>query len=271
MSMAPFPQTPVLYPGTRNVRTSGQTLLVDDTPYLALGFFDIPYDDLPQAAATGANTINAIGPSASANCFNTYRETYLDRAYELGLNFAPNSSWTARLASPDVFSNVIPTFAPHKANIMWFLADEPDQINVPYWYVAPADLIAGYQAIKPLTTLPVMADFQRAAWSTPADLQPYLGSSDVWMAEPFGADFSSTTHAIDTFNTLRSQPIWIAQDDIDASLIVPKAYWTIIKGATGILYFNWGAFKGQPAKLAAASQAFHELGQLRSAIFASDV
>jgi hypothetical protein len=54
-------------------------------------------------------------------------------------------------------------------------------------------------------------------------------------------------------------------------LIVPKAYWAAISGATGIVYFNWDYFKADPAKLAAATQAFAELKQLNSVIFAANV
>jgi hypothetical protein len=50
-------------------------------------------------------------------------------------------------------------------------------------------------------------------------------------------------------------------------LLVPKAYWAVIQGATGIIYFDWDAFKSDPAKMAAAAQAFGELKGLKSAIF----
>lgn len=56
------PQQPVLHAGTREVRISGQTVLVDGAPYFAMGFFDVGYDDLPLAAAAGANTVNGLGP-----------------------------------------------------------------------------------------------------------------------------------------------------------------------------------------------------------------
>ncbi len=52
---------------------------------------------------------------------------------------------------------------------------------------------------------------------------------------------------------------------------MPKAYWAIISGATGIIYFTWGDFKADPAKLAAAKQAFDELKGLKSAIFGRNV
>jgi hypothetical protein len=264
------PQQPVLHSGTRNVRISGQTVQVDGAPYFAKGFFDVAYDDLPLAVAAGANTVNGLGINMAANCFNTWRENYLDRAYDLGLNFVPTSTTTARLGVPTVFPTALSSFAPHLANILWFLADEPDQSLVPAWFIPAPTFLAEYQTAKPNVSLPIMADFQRAAWSTVADTQPYVGSVDVWMAEPYGPDFSTVNHAVNTFNTLSRQPIWLAQDDIDANLIVPKAYWAAISGATGIIYFYWDTFKANPAKLSAATQAFKELGQLNNVIFAAN-
>jgi hypothetical protein len=41
----------------------------------------------------------------------------------------------------------------------------------------------------------------------------------------------------------------------------------VVNGATGIIYFTWGAFKADPAKLAAAQQVFAELTALQPAIF----
>jgi hypothetical protein len=264
------PQQPVLHAGTRNVRVSGQTVQVDGAPYFAKGFFDVGYDDLPLAAAAGANTVNGLGTNMAANCFNTWRENYLDRAYDLGLNFVPNSTTTARLGVPTIFPTALSAFAPHLANILWFLADEPDQSLIPWWFIPAPTFLAEYQAAKPNVSLPIMADFQKAAWSTLADTQPYVGSVDVWMAEPYGPDFSTINHAVNTFNTLSPQPIWLAQDAIDANLIVPKAYWAAISGATGIIYFDWNAFKADSTKLGAATQAFKELGQLNSVIFAAN-
>ena len=265
------PQQPVLHAGTRNVGISGQTVHVDGAPYFARGFFDVAYNDLPAAVAAGANTLNGLAVNMAANCFNTARESYLDRAYDLGLNFVPNSSTTARLGVPAVFPAAVSQFAPHLANIGWFLDDEPDFPTIPLYNIPAATLIAEYQAIKPNSTLPVMADFQRAHYSAPSVTQPYVGSVDVWMAEPYGSDFSVINTAINTFNTLSPQPIWLAQDTIDASLIVPKAYWAAISGATGIIYFNWDYFKADPPKLAAATQAFSELKQLNNVIFAANV
>jgi len=265
------PQQVVRHPGVRNVKISGQTVQIDGAPYFARGFFDVGYNDLPLAAATGSNAVNSVYLNMAASCFNSQgEEDYLDRAYDLGLNFVPNSATTAGLRAPAVFPQVISTFSHHLANILWYLADEPDQELVPYIYIPPQTLLEEYQAAKPGLSLPIMAAFQHVAWDTPAATRPYLGSVDVWMAEPYGADFGTLTHAIDNFNTLRRQPIWLAQDAIDAKLIVPKAYWAAIRGATGIFYFNWDEFKTDPAKLAAASQAFNELRQLNDVIFAAN-
>ena len=265
------PESSVQHAGVRTVSISGQSLIVDGSPYFALGFFDVNYQDLPTVAALGANTINGTGLSAPADCSRTGLQSYLDRAYELNLNFTPDSSSTARLASPDALGAAVAQFSPHLANILWFLADEPDQAQVPAWYIPADTLVAEYQTIKSQLPIPVAADFQRAAWSVPSETLPYAAGVDLWIAEPYGADFGSINHAITTFNGLAAKPIWLAQDDIDAGLIVPKAYWAAISGATGILYFNWDSFKAVPAKRDAASQVFRELTQLTPAIFADSL
>jgi hypothetical protein len=265
------PQQTILHPGVRNVNISGQNVLVDGAPFLSLGFFDVEYNSLAQVAATGANTINGLPSYNAANCFNTGQTSYLDKVYELGMNFVPDSSTTARLATPAVLPPAVQTFAPHLANIGWFLADEPDLTQVPWEYVPPATFIAEHNAVKTETTLPVMADFQRGAQGATSDIAPYNGSADIWMAEPYGTDFSTVNHAINLFNSVQSRPIWLAQDNIDASLIVPKAYWAIIAGATGIHYFTWDAFNADPTKLAAAEQVFSELKGLNNAIFGSKI
>jgi len=48
---------------------------------------------------------------------------------------------------------------------------------------------------------------------------------------------------------------------------VPKAYWAIVNGATGIIYWAWPAFQQEPDKLAAVQQVFTELKSLQGAIF----
>jgi hypothetical protein len=91
---------------------------------------------------------------------------------------------------------------------------------------------------------------------------------DIYMAEPYGADFSGITHAMGVFGTMAARPVWLAQDAPDANLIVPKAYFAITQGATGILYFTWSDFQADSTKLAAAQQAFTELGSLQDVVFA---
>jgi hypothetical protein len=256
-----------LHSGLRNVSISGQNVMVDGAPFLSLGFFDVGYNDLAQVAATGANTINSLPYYNAADCFNTGQTSYLDRAYELGLNFLPDSSTTARLFTPSVLSSAAQTFAPHLANIGWFLSDEPDLIEIPMEYIPPSTFIAEYAGVKANTSLPVIADYQRGAYGYYGDIAVYNGSADIWMAEPYGPDFSSVNHAINLFNSVQARPIWLAQDNIDANLIVPKAYWAVIGGVTGIQYFTWDLFKADTTKLAAATQAFTELRGLTNAIF----
>jgi len=269
------PQQTVLFPGVRNVGVSGQALTVDGAPYLALGFFEVGYADLAAVAATGANTVQAIEGRSGAGCFNTAAQpSYMDRAYELGLGLLPESSTTARLGVPAVYPAIMPQFAPHLANIAWFMADEPDQANVAWYYIPPPTFIAEYNAAKPRTSLPIMADFQRAAAGGAyalGQIAPYVPSVDMWMAEPYGTDFSTVNNAVNVFNTLQRRPIWLAQDAIDAGLLGPKAYWAVINGATGIIYYTWSAIQGDSAKLAAVQQVFGELNGLKNAVFGLDL
>lgn len=261
------PQHTVLYPGVRNVSTSGQTVMVDGAPFLSLGFFDVGYNDLGQVAATGANTINGLPKYNATNCFNTGQTSYLDRLYQLGLNFVPDSTTTAELVTPTVFPTVTQTYAPHLANIAWLLADEPDQSNVGWLYIPASTFIAEATAARTQTSLPMMADFQKASYGTTIDIAPYNGSANIWMAEPYGADFSGINNAVNIFNAIQQRPIWLAQDDTGASVIVPKAYWAVIAGATGIHYFDWDTFKADPPSLTAVEQVFSELKGLNNAIF----
>ena len=265
------PQHTVLHPGVRNVNISGQTVKVDGAPFLSLGFFDVEYSDLALVAATGANTINGLPNYNAADCFNTGQTSYLDLAYQLGLNFVPSSTTTAELDTPALFPSTMQTFAPHLANIAWLLADEPDQASVAWMYVPPATFLAESSAAKGNSSLPMMADFQRGSYGATSDIAPYNGSVDIWMAEPYGSDFSYVNHAVNLFNSVQRRPIWLAQDDVGASLIVPKAYWAVIAGATGIHYFNWDTFKADPPSVVAVTQAFGELNGLKNAIFGQPI
>jgi hypothetical protein len=264
------PQTPVLHPGSRKVSVSGQTVLVDGAPFLSLGFFDVKYRDLEQVAATGANTINGFSNNA-ANCFNTGQKSYLDTVYELGMSFVPDSATTARLSSADVMPKAVQTFAPHLANIGWFLADEPDLKAGNWEFIQPETFVAEANAARTQTSLPMMADFQTATYGPASGVAPYNGSADIWMAEPYGPAFTTSVYAINLFNSIQPRPIWLAQNNIDPSLIVPKAYWAVIAGATGIHYFTWELFKADPNKLAAAQQVFTELKGLKNAVFGQKI
>jgi hypothetical protein len=261
-----------LYPGTRNVSVSNRTMFVDGNPYLALGFFNVTYNDLAQAAATGANTVFGLGFEPPAACFNTKQKGYPDRVFELGMNFVPESSTTARLGVPSVTASAVQRFAPHRANIAWMLADEPDQTFVPFWYIQPSKYLEAYAAAKSRTSLPVFADFQRASWSLTSDVSPYQSGSDLLMAEPYGPYLENVTHATDMFKSFSpARPIWMAQDDTDVNLIVPKAYWSVINGSTGIGFFDWPTFKANAPKMAAAQQTIGELKSLKNVIFSQNV
>jgi len=261
------PAHTVSHPGTRAVTESGNTVLVDGAPYLALGFFDVPYDALPDAASAGANTVTSLGLDGVADCFNDDRAPYPDRAYDLGLSVLPDSTTTARLDAPDVYPAVIDRFAPYLANIGWYLVDEPDQDAVTWYYIQPDTLVAEHDQARTRTALPVLADLQRASWDSASVDAPYAPAADLFMAEPYGSSFSGITHAMGLFSGYGTRPTWLAQDAPDANLIVPKAYFAIASGATGILYFTWPDFVAAPDKLAAATQAFAELRSLQDVIF----
>jgi len=266
------PASTTLHAGARNVSISGQNVMVDGGPYLALGFYDVGYYDLARVAATGANTINGYDLQNSSDCFNTGQKSYLDQAYELGLNFLPDSTTTARTQTAAAFPAAAKTFAPHLANIGWYLADEPDLIEISWLYVPPATFLAESSALKTETSLPVIADFQHAFYGPVSEIAPYNGSADIWMSEPYGSDFIGINNAVNLFNAIQTRPIWLAQDLLaDTTLIVPKAYWAIIAGATGIFYFTWGEFQASPTGLAAAEQVFSELKGLNHAIFAEKI
>jgi hypothetical protein len=267
---APAPST--LHGGTRTTSVSGTNVIVDGSPYLALGFFNVPPSDISLVKATGANTAHGSGGSQSAACFNTGPKSYLDQLYEAGLNFVPDSTSTAHMDTPAVFPGIIQTFQPHLANIAWFLADEPDLVEVPVFaYVDPTTFVAEGNAARSANVLPMFADMQHAAWSEASDDAPYAPAVDFWMAEPYGEDFSTLQHATSLLTSIAPRPIWLAEDLIDPTLIVPKAHWAIVNGATGIFYFTWPLFKANPDALAAATQAFSELTTLQGAIFGTKI
>ena len=258
----------VIHAGIRRVGSTDAYVTVDGKPYLALGFFNVPYEDLKRVADVGANSVI---PDTAPGCFATAQDDYADRAYELGVGVVPDSTASARLRSPGIFAPILGRFAVHLSNIAWFLVDEPDQKAVTWFYVPGPTLVAEYDAAKSHSTLPVMVDLQRAAWSVAPEITPYASAMDIWMAEPYGPDFSGVNHAISLFNSIRPRPIWVAQDATVSSLIVPKTYWALIHGATGIMYFAWDDFKGDPGKLRAAGKVFSELNQLKDVIFATHI
>jgi len=267
-----------IHPGRRSVSVSPTAVFVDGSPYLALGFADVPYRSYRQAAASGANTIvglSADGPTTE--CFNTGKSA-LDTAYELGLNVLANTTFEARAGydngtlSPNggggllTLPHTAADYGPHLANIGWFLDDEPDLWFV--WYtLAPQMLIHEAAALRSKSTLPVLVDFQQAHYGPPSLIAPYNGSANIWMAEPYGTNFSYVTHATSLFNSIQKRPIWIFQNDIAVNLIVPKAYWAIVNGVTGLVYFDWPSFSNDQAGLDAVKEVFSELKYLKGPIF----
>jgi hypothetical protein len=269
-----------IHPGRRPVSVSPTTVFVDGSPYLALGYVNVPYRDYRQVAALGANTIVGLnelsGPTTE--CFNT-RKSALDTAYELGLNVLPGTTFEARAGydngtlSPNggggllTLPNTASDYGSHLANIGWFLDDEPDLSEIVWYTLAPNMLINEAAALRSKSTLPVLVDFQHAHYGPRSLIAPYNGSADVWMSEPYGTDFSHVTHATGLFNSIQRRPIWIYQNDITANLIVPKAYWAIVNGVTGLIYFDWPSFSKDQAGFDAVAQVFSELTSLKGPIF----
>ena len=262
------PRHTIRHHGTRSVAVRNAAVDVDGSPYLALGFFDVPFVDLATAAATGANTLTSLR-SDTTDCFNTYRPSYADSAYELGLSIVPDTNSAAHtvgVAAP--MDAVVDRFGNHRAQIAWYLADEPDQVEVPWIAIDPQRLHSEYTLAKTKTSLPIFCDFRRASRSTSQELAPFVDSTDFWMAEPYGWHFGAVNRAIQNFNALSARPIWLAQDVIAAALIVPKAYWAVTAGATGLFYFNWVEAKEDPERLQAIQTVFRELRTLTPVIFA---
>jgi hypothetical protein len=218
-----------------------------------------------------ANTVVALGGVNTYDCFNTEQGSYLDKAYSAQINAAPDSTFTARLDEPGVYREVMDEFSHHKAIISWFLVDEPDQADVAWYHISPSTLISEYNEAAEHTVLPIFSDMQRT-WDPDAVnlMKSYAPSMDMWMAEPYGTDFRSLERKVQVLKDADTKPIWLAQNAISQDLIVPKAYWAIINGARGIIYFTWDDFKDQ-GKLDEAEQAFDELSQLEEAIFGNDL
>ena len=95
----------------------------------------------------------------------------MDQAYELGLNFVPDSTTTARLVNTNTMATARQTFAPHLANIAWTLAGEPDLYSFPFFVISPANLIAQYTVAKAQSPLPLLALL--SAWPR-TTLPPFL-------------------------------------------------------------------------------------------------
>jgi hypothetical protein len=261
------PAQTIEHPGTRATAVANGVYTVDGKPFLPLGFYDIPAEQLAMAKQLGVNAVAWGDPG----CFNTDAPPYADTAYEAGIGLIPESSTTARMGVPGVFPAVMQQFAQHLDDIAWYLDDEPDITNVVYQPITPMTLTAEYQAIQGASKLPVGVMLQHAHYDPPAVDQPYAPAMDAYLSEPYGASFDGITHSMQVFATMTTRPVWFAMDDgPDASAIVPKAYFGFTSGGTGLLYFTWGQFQTD-SKLAAAGQAITEIGSLTDAITGTDV
>jgi hypothetical protein len=266
------PPHTVKHPGTRSVVAKTNHVEVDGAPYLALGFFDVPFDALPIVAAIpGANFVTTAGGSDVGDCFNTDRETYPDRARELGLDVAPATTGTAELSVPGIFPAVMTAYAPYLANIGIYLADEPD-LSFQQELIDPTVLAAERAAAHTVTSLPLLADLQHAHYDPPAVDQPYQDGEDIYGSEPYGDGFGGVTNSFTVFATMTPRPVWLFDTNhTDPTTVVPKAYFSIVSGATGLAFFTWGSISADAGNLAAFTQAIGELSQLSGPIFGTDV
>ncbi|HVY45618.1 MAG TPA: hypothetical protein VHB21_07045 [Minicystis sp.] len=262
------PAHTVKYPGARDVKATPAGLTVDGKPFYALGFFDVPFENLGDVAAIqGANTVVWGG---SADCFNTDQEVYADKAYDLGLSTVPDFTTTARLATPDVFPAVMKRFANHRAHVALYLADEPDQGYYQYSLIDPAVLAMETMAAHQATTLPLTADLQHAHYDPPAIDEPFSGAVDIYSSEPYGDSLAGVTQSFVVFGQMAPRAVWLFDDTghTDPTNVVPKAWYGAILGGRSQVYFAWGG--GDMGNLAAESQAIGELAQLTDVIYATD-
>lgn len=261
------PAQTIKHPGSRSASVTNDAYVLDGKPFLPLGFYDVPAEQLSMAKQLGVNAVAWGDPG----CFNTDAPQYADVAYEAGIGIIPESSTTARMGVPGVFPGVMQQFGRHLADIAWYLDDEPDMTAVVYQPISPMTLTAEYQAVQSASKLPVSVMLQHAHYDPPAVDQPYAPAMDVYMSEPYGASFDGVTQSMTVFDTMTKRPVWFAMDDgPDASAIVPKAYFAFTSGGSGLLYFTWSQFQTD-AKLTAAGQALTELGSLAGAITGTDV
>lgn len=261
------PVQTIKHPGKRATAVANGVYEVDGKPFLPLGFYQIPAEQLAAAAQMGVNAVAWGDPG----CFNTDAPPFADQAYEAGIALIPESSTTARMLDATVFPGAVGQFGAHLADIAWYLDDEPDITNIVYQPIDPATLTAEYQAIHGASALPVGVMLQHAHYDPPPVDQPYAPAMDVYLSEPYGPTFDGVTQSMKVFATMTPRPVWFAMDDgPDAAGIVAKAYYGFVSGGSGLLYFTWGGFQTD-SKLAAAGQAITELSSLTGALTGTDV
>lgn len=269
------PPHTVQHSGNRNVTISSQTVIVDGTNYFMLGYSEVPYDQLSTAAVQGANTIYGFGKTANTDVFNISSTSYPDTIYNLGMNYVPDSTNGARTSRSAVgipaMANIAATYGHHLANIVWQLADEPDFYDVlPDEYITTGTLVAQYNAMKPILSVPITNDFQHSYFNDGL-ISTYSLATDIWMAEPYGDNFSGIDNATSLYNSIKTAPIWIFDSSVSTGSIVPKAWYAVIRGVTGIVYFSYNdyyssQFQGAQSSWTLTSQAFNEIKPLTAAI-----
>jgi hypothetical protein len=261
------PVQTIRHAGQRNVGVSNDTFTVDGKPFLPLGFYQIPSEALRQAQALGVNAVAWGDPG----CYNTDAPVFADVAYEAGISLVPESSSTARAGVAQVFSAVMHPFGTHLADIAWYLDDEPDVTQLVWEPVSPLVLTSEYEQIKSASPLPVAVMLQHAHYDPASVDQPYAPAMDIYLSEPYGADFSGVTHSISVFDTMTTRPVWFAMDDGPGDAgIVAKAYFGFTSGGSGLFFFTWDQLVAD-GTLSAAGQAITELSSLTEVITGADV
>lgn len=289
--------------GNRTVTWNSSYVSVGGTPYLALGFYDVPLADYTIARNTvGANTIlstDAVTPAYK--CFALEGTDFRDSAYSTGLNLVPDSMYTVRLGldngtslgangtgGEQVLAAAMFATQNHLANIAWNLADEPDLSPVSFHITGMemSTLATLAHGSMGLHQLPLITAIQ----NPPMHASEYSGSTDIWETDyAYGyrwpLDYQRIRDAVSAFQPLR--PMWFVFDgnpefDQNGNIvayhpeeIIPKAFYAVVKGVTGILYFDWQTFNtlnlpgcpvNDPCLLDRAEDVFSELGSIQDVI-----
>jgi hypothetical protein len=177
------------------VTTSGNKVLLDGSPFFALGMYGAQPSDL---SATAFNTIMSVDGGAGTNALLDESETY-------GFMTWVSLTGLARAYMPDQAALAVEHLKNHPALLGWYTCDEPDHSawNVPPPHIRymTADL-DDMDANHPSSVL-VMA------W-TDSGMYQYGDSSDIIMADPYDWSVENVIGYIDVLRDGAGpdRPIW---------------------------------------------------------------